>query len=82
MPLLGHDTGVTVFAGPGGNASIQSSLPAASYQATLPSTNFDNATGSTITGSIKGTTNANGTGVIFSVNFAGFPSTASYGPFG
>ncbi len=79
---MGHHVGLTSFAGPGGNASIQSGLPTASYQAILPATNFDNATGSTITGSIKGTTNANGTGVTFSVNFASFPSVAAYGPFG
>ena len=80
--LLNFAPPLTIFEGPGGNASIQSGLPAASYRATLPSTNFDNATGSTITGSIVGTTNANGTGVMFSVNFAGFPSIAAYGPFG
>lgn len=54
----------------------------ATYIATLPSTNFDNLTGSIITGSIMAMTNANGTGVTFSVNFTGFPSEAEYGQFG
>jgi len=68
------------FTGPGGNASIQQNS-AASYLAVLPSTNFDSATGSLITGSIMGTVPANGTGVMFTVNFTGFPSEAEYGPF-
>ncbi|KAF2103517.1 Cu,Zn superoxide dismutase-like protein [Rhizodiscina lignyota] len=69
------------FTGPGGNASVQSNLPAASYRAVLPSTNFDNLTGSTITGSITGTSVANGTGVTFTIDFTGFPNEAQYGPF-
>ncbi|KAN0121884.1 Superoxide dismutase, copper/zinc binding domain containing protein [Hyaloscypha variabilis] len=69
------------FTGPGGNASIQNNNPAATYVAILPSTNFDNATGSLITGSITGAANPNGTGVLFTVNFAGFPSDTLYGPF-
>jgi hypothetical protein len=68
--------------GPGGNASIQNGNAAAIYQAVLPSTNFDNATGSTITGSIVGTASYNGTGVAITVNFTGFPSESEYGPFG
>lgn len=44
-------------------------------------TNFDNLTGSMIMGSIMGATPANGTGVIFTVNFTGLPSEAEYGPF-
>lgn len=55
--------------------------PGMSYQAVLPPTNFDPLTGSTITGTITGTVPANGTGVMFSVNFTGFPSEAMYGPF-
>lgn len=49
--------------------------------AVLPSTNFDNATGSLITGTITGAANSNGTGVLFTINFSGFPSEAAYGPF-
>jgi hypothetical protein len=44
-------------------------------------TEFDAATGAVIMGSITGTANANGTGVMFSVNFTGFPSESEYGPF-
>lgn len=68
--------------GPGGNASIQNGNPMASYQAVLPCTNFDNATGSITMGSIIGAASANGTGVIFTVSFTGFPSESEYGPFG
>jgi hypothetical protein len=67
--------------GPGGNATIQSNNPQATYQAVLPSTNFDNATGSLITGSITGAASSNSTGVLFTVNFTGFPSESAYGPF-
>ncbi|KAE8441299.1 hypothetical protein EG329_005529 [Mollisiaceae sp. DMI_Dod_QoI] len=76
------------FTGPGGNATIQSNNPPATYMAVLPSTNFDNATNpgpdgskSLITGSITGMANPNGTGVMFYVNFSGFPSESEYGPF-
>jgi len=69
------------FTGPGGNATVQNGNPPASYQAILPTTNFDNATGSIITGSIVGKASGNGTGVMFTVNFTGFPSEAAYGPF-
>jgi hypothetical protein len=69
--------------GPGGNATIQSNNPIATYQAVLPTTyNFDNATGSLITGTVTGAANGNGTGILLSVNFSGFPSAAEYGPFG
>ena len=68
--------------GPGGNATVQSNLPAATYTATLPTTMFDNSTGTVITGTITGVSTAGGTGVIFSVNFANLPSVAAYGPFG
>ena len=61
---------------------MQNGNPPASYQAILPMTNFDNATGSIITGSIVGKASGNGTGVMFTVNFTGFPSEAAYGPFG
>lgn len=70
------------FVGPGGNATAQTGLSSATYQAVLPQTNFDDLTGSTITGSIIGTSTAGGTGVTFTVNFTGFPSEAEYGPFG
>ncbi|CZR50370.1 related to cytosolic Cu/Zn superoxide dismutase [Phialocephala subalpina] len=75
------------FTGPGGNATIQSNLPPATYMAVLPMTMFDNSTNSTngtdsiITGSITGKANSNGTGIMFYVNFAGFPSESSEGPF-
>ena len=68
--------------GPGGNATIQNNNPAATYQAVLPNYNFDNATGSTITGMITGAASSNGTGVMFTINFSGFPSESEYGPFG
>jgi len=71
---------VVGFTGPGGNASVQTN-PAASYVAVLPSTNFDSNTGSLITGSIMATVPANGMGVMFTVNFTGFPAEAEYGPF-
>lgn len=70
------------FTGPGGNASAQTGLSAATYRAVLPQTNFDDLTGSTITGSITGSSTAGGTGVTFTVNFTGFPNEAAYGPFG
>ena len=41
----------------------------------------DNGTGSVITGSITIASNAGGSGVSVSVNFAGFPNAAAYGPF-
>jgi hypothetical protein len=70
------------FTGPGGNASAQMNLNAASYRADLPSFNFDNLTGSIIVGSIAGASIAGGTGVTFTINFTGFPSELDYGPFG
>jgi len=69
------------YTGPGGNASIQSNLPAATYQAILPAISFDNATGDDIMGTITGTATAGGTGVSFSVMFSNLPSVAQYGPF-
>lgn len=45
------------------------------YQAILPYSNTSN-----IRGSITGTTTSNGNGVLFIVNFSGFPSS-SLGPF-
>ncbi|KAF8852024.1 hypothetical protein BDZ45DRAFT_750026 [Acephala macrosclerotiorum] len=74
------------FTGPGGNATVQTNLPPATYIAVLPMTMFYNATNGTngttgdnvtdtvITGSITGKANSNGTGILFYVNFAGFPS--------
>ena len=79
---MGHHVLTLYGAGPGGNATVQSNLPQATYQAVLPSTNFDNLTGSTITGSVTAMTGANGVGVAFSVDLTGFPSEAAYGPFG
>jgi len=69
------------FTGPGGNATIQSGLPMATYVATLPPIQFDNATGTTISGTVTASTNTNGTGVMFSFNLAGFPNESAYGPF-
>jgi len=69
------------FVGPGGYAVIQSNTAGAAYQAILPNSNFDDATGTTITGSIMALVPTNGTGVMFTVNFTGFPSEAEYGPF-
>ncbi|KAI9743059.1 MAG: hypothetical protein M1818_003354 [Claussenomyces sp. TS43310] len=69
------------FTGPGGNASIQTNTPGTTYQAVLPNTNFDNATGAVITGTVTGIVPADGMGVLFTVNFTGFPSQAAYGPF-
>jgi hypothetical protein len=68
--------------GPGGNASVQNNLPAATYSAILPSVNFDNLTGSTITGSITGSAIQGGQGVMFNISFSGLPNLAMYGPFG
>lgn len=70
------------FVGPGGAASIQMNTAGAAYEAILPMTNFDPDTGSTITGTIMGMVPMNGTGVMLTVNFTGFPSEAMYGPFG
>ncbi|KAF2670798.1 Cu,Zn superoxide dismutase-like protein [Microthyrium microscopicum] len=68
------------FVGPGGNATVQSNLPAATYSAVLPSTNFDNLTGSTITGTIVGMAMQGGQGVMFNISFSGLPDAAMYGP--
>ena len=69
------------FVGPGGSATAQANLPAATYQALLPATNFDNLTGSIVTGSIVGASSSGSTGVTFTVNITGLPSEAAYGPF-
>ncbi|MCJ1226028.1 hypothetical protein MMC12_002677 [Toensbergia leucococca] len=59
-----------------GNAAITESNPSGvTYQAILPNSNT-----TTIRGYIAGTSNSNGTGVVFNVNFYGFPSE-SLGPF-
>ncbi|MCJ1474616.1 hypothetical protein MMC13_003276 [Lambiella insularis] len=68
------------YTGPGGNATIQSNNPAASYEAVFPSVEFDNATGTTISGSVIAAAAANGTGVAFTINIANLPSPALYGP--
>jgi len=70
------------FIGPGGNASVQSNLPAATYSAVLPSANFDNLTGSVITGTIIGSAVQGGQGVTFNISFSGLPDESLYGPFG
>lgn len=70
------------YTGPGGNATEQSGLPAATYQAVLPPTMFDNATGTVISGTVSASSVAGGTGVMVSVSLTGFPSAAEYGPFG
>lgn len=60
-----------------GNALITTNNPAGvTYTATLPNTNK-----TTIRGSISATSNANGTGVLFNVNLAGFTNIPSQGPF-
>lgn len=64
-----------------GPASAQSNLPAATYTATLPSIAFDALTGTTISGTITGSSNQGALGVTFNVNFANFPDFAQYGPF-
>jgi len=69
------------FTGPGGNATVQSNLPAASYQAILPAISFDNATGDDIMGSVTASSTAGGTGVSFSISFSNLPSVSQYGPF-
>ncbi len=63
-----------------GNAQIVQGNPAGvSYQATLPNTNT--FTDTTIRGSVKATSNSNGTGVVFSVNLSGFPAGDVNGPY-
>ena len=62
-----------------GNAPITTNNPAGvTYQAILPKVNFDGATD--VQGYISGTSNSNGTGVVFNINFYNFPSP-SLGPF-
>jgi hypothetical protein len=70
-----------ILLGPGGNATVQSDLPQATYVATLPSSNFDSLTGSNITGSVTGMTMSDGKGIMFMINMTGFPSESDYGPF-
>ena len=67
--------------GPGGNASVQSNLPAANYQAVLPAAQFNKASGTNISGTITGTSVAGGSGVTFSINLMGLPDVVKYGPF-
>jgi len=69
------------YIGLNGLASTQSGMPQATYVAKLPSVMYNPGTGATISGSITGSTNKNGTGVSFQVSFAGFPSVSQYGPF-
>lgn len=70
------------FTGQYGNAVVQQNTAGATFKATLPSTNFDPYTGSTISGSLTATVPSNGSGVMITVNFSGFPAEAEYGPFG
>lgn len=64
------------FTGKGGNALITTNNPAGvTYTAVLPNSN---TTG--VRGYVAATSNANGTGVTFSVSLYGFPS-ALEGPF-
>lgn len=70
----------TAFAvtGQRGDAAITTdNLGGASYQAVLPDSNT-----TSIRGQITGTSNSNGTGVEFNINFYGFPDEAANGPFG
>ncbi|MCJ1245894.1 hypothetical protein MMC30_003098 [Trapelia coarctata] len=69
------------YTGPGGNATVQSSLPAASFEAVLPLVNFNKASGSNISGTVTGTSVAGGSGVTFSIDVKGLPDLAKYGPF-
>lgn len=68
------------YTGPGGNATVQSGLPAATYLATFPTTQFDPNTGTLISGSIQASSVQGGTGVSFSINLSGIPDIATYGP--
>jgi hypothetical protein len=60
---------------------VQQNTPGLSFKATLPAKSFDDLTGSDITGNVILTVPANGTGVIVTLDLAGFPSDATYGPF-
>lgn len=55
---------------------------AANYMAVLPTVRFDNASGTNIMGSITGTTVANGTGVMFTMNFINLSDLMMYSPLG
>ncbi|KAL9585196.1 MAG: hypothetical protein Q9212_001661 [Teloschistes hypoglaucus] len=59
----------------GDAAIVTTNPPGITYTATLP-----NSTTSGIRGFVAGTSNANGTGVVFNINLSGFPD-ASLGPF-
>lgn len=59
----------------GDAAIVQKNPVGVTYTATLP-----NSPSSGVRGSVSGTSNANGTGVLFSVSLSGFPA-ASLGPF-
>lgn len=69
------------YQGLNGPAQVQSNLPTGTYVATLPSVMYNPGIGATISGSISGAASSNGTGVMFRVDFSGFPSLADYGPF-
>lgn len=59
----------------GDAAIVTTNPPGITYTATLP-----NSTTSDIRGFVAGTSNANGTGVVFNINLSGFPDP-SLGPF-
>lgn len=60
----------------GAAAIVQGNPKGVTYQAILPN---KNTTG--VRGYIAGTSNANGTGVVFNINFYGFPDFETFGPF-
>ena len=73
-PLACASLALSQSTGQLGNAAITQNNPSGvSYTATLPS-------GNGIQGYVEGTSNDNGTGVMFNVNFYQFPD-ASLGPF-
>lgn len=60
----------------GAAAIVEGNPKGVTYQAILPN---KNTTG--LRGYIAGTSNANGTGVVFNINFYGFPDFETFGPF-
>lgn len=60
----------------GAAAIVQGNPKDVTYQAILPN---KNTTG--VRGYIAGISNANGTGVVFNINFYGFPDFETFGPF-
>ncbi|KAI9839845.1 MAG: hypothetical protein M1819_000035 [Sarea resinae] len=75
LAFVGAQSNTVPVTGLLGNASIVTDNPVGvTYKATLPN---KNTTG--IRGSVSGTANSNGTGVVFTVDLSGFPSSG--GPF-